>query len=87
MAHSVTVAKISEYKRKQTELSHRVLKVSQCLEKKKRNRKIGYTVLWAIIFLVSVFAPFKVIPPSTVAQGIAVGGREKKKKMMTTPTV
>lgn len=28
MAHSVTVAKISEHKRKQIELSHRVLKVS-----------------------------------------------------------
>ena len=53
----------------------------------RKDKKIGYTVLWAIIFLVSVFAPFKVIPPSTVAQGIAVGGREKKKKMMTTPAV
>lgn len=29
MAHSVTIAKISEHKRKQIELSHRILKVRQ----------------------------------------------------------
>jgi predicted solute-binding protein len=33
MSHSVTVAKISEHKRKQIELSHRVLKVGASLGK------------------------------------------------------